>query len=117
MRAPTGRSQWVSSWLVIRKKIKINMVSIARKTNKSPFSLSLDGILGKEALVVLMSVIQLMVTKIEEPLSHVHIWVNILIAIAVSRSFSHIICRACLPSNLKNQEPDWDPGSGLVLAQ
>ena len=34
MRAPTGRSQWVSSWLVIRKKIKINMVSIARNNNK-----------------------------------------------------------------------------------
>ena len=36
----------------------------------SPFVLSIDGILGKEALVVLANLSQLMAKKKDEPISH-----------------------------------------------
>ena len=63
------------------------MVSIARNNkNISPFSLSLDGMLRNQPLVVLTILSQLMVTKTEEPLSHIRRWVNGRIAIEVVRS-------------------------------
>ena len=42
----------------------------------SPFVLSVDGILGKEALVVLANLSQLMESKMDDPISHVHGWIN-----------------------------------------
>ena len=83
----------------------------------SPFVLSVDGMLGKEALIVLTNLIRLMAKKLEEPLSHVCGWVNGRIIIAVARSYSRMIRGDRLPSPLWDQEPDWDPGSGLGLAQ
>ena len=73
--------------------------------------------LGKEALVVLMNLSRTIVTKLEEPLSQVHSWVNVWIAIAIARSYSRMIRIYCLPSPLWDQEPDWDLGSGLGLVQ
>ena len=55
--------------------------------------------------------------KIEEPLSCVHGCVNGQIAIAVTRLYSRMIRGARLPRPLCYQEPDWDPVSGLGLAQ
>ena len=51
----------------------------------SPLSLSMDGILRKEALVVITNLIQLKAKKREEPFSHVCEWVNIQIINAVAR--------------------------------
>ena len=53
--------------------------------NVSAFVLSVDGILGNEALVILANLSRLMVEKIEEIISHVCGWVNSRIAIAVAR--------------------------------
>ena len=44
-------------------------------------------------------------------------WVNVRTTIAVMRLYSRIICGACLLSPQGYQEPDWDPGLGLDLAQ
>ena len=44
-------------------------------------------------------------------------WVNVRIAILDARLYSRMIRGACLPSTLQDQEPDWDLGSGLGLAQ
>ena len=35
-----------------------------------------DGMLGKEALVILTNLSLLMAEKLKEPISHVHGWVN-----------------------------------------
>ena len=75
----------------------------------SPFVLSVGGIIGREALVVLSQLIRFMVEKQEEPLSQVRDWVNGRMAIAVARSYSRMIRRAQLPSPLQEEEPDWDP--------
>ena len=58
-----------------------------------------------------------MVTKPEEPISHVCGWVNDQISITAARLYSTMIYGAIYPSPLRDREPDWDPGFGLRLAQ
>ena len=50
--------------------------------------------MGKEALVVLSTLIQIMVAKMDEPISHVTSWVNGRITIVVTRLHSRVIHRA-----------------------
>ena len=45
----------------------------------------------KEALVVLVTLIQVMAAKMDEPILHVTGWVNGRIAIAVARSYSWLL--------------------------
>ena len=40
------------------------------------FVLSVDGILGMEAIVLLANLILLMATKTQEPILHVSVWIN-----------------------------------------
>ena len=68
-----------------------------------PFVLLVDGMLGKEALVVLTNLSRLMVEKLEEPISHVRGWVNGRIAVAVARSYSRMIHGDRLPSPLRGR--------------
>ena len=81
------------------------------------FSLSIDGMLGKEALVVLQNLSILMSAKLEERILHVRGWVNSQIVIVVLRYYYRMIYRACIPSLLWDRDPDWELGSGLGLAQ
>ena len=53
----------------------------------SSFLFSVDGVLGKEALVVLTDLSQLMAEKMEEPLSHVGFWISGWISIVVKRLY------------------------------
>ena len=77
----------------------------------------MGGMLSKEDLVVLTNLSQLMAEKLEEPISHVCGWVNGRIIIDTMRIYSHIIHEARLPIPLRYQEPEWNPVSGLGLAQ
>ena len=81
------------------------------------FLLSLDGMLRKEAPVVIYNLILLMAEKIKEPFSHVGCCVHEHIAITAAILQSHTIRGAHLPSPLWYWEPDMDSGSGLGLAQ
>ena len=49
----------------------------------SPFVLSIDGMLGREALVLLATLSRLMVAKIYKPILHVRGWINGRIIITV----------------------------------
>ena len=71
--------------------------------------------LGREALAVLVNLSRLMAEKIDEPILHVQGWINGQIAIMAARSYSRMIRGAQLPSPLRDQEPDWDPPSGMGL--
>ena len=82
-----------------------------------PFVLYVDGMLGREALVVLANFSRLVAEKIDEPISHVQGWINGRITIAFARSYSQIIHRDRLPSPLQDWDPEWYPASGLRLAQ
>ena len=87
-----------------------------RQKHFSPFFLSVDGMLGREALVILSQLSRFMEKKREEPLSQVWRWVNGRIVIAVARSYSQMIHGARLPSPLREREPGWDPELGIGLA-
>ena len=63
--------------------------------------------LGKEDLVVLTDLIQIMAEKMEEPISHMHGWINGRIEIVVVRLYSLMIQGSCLPSTLWDRDPDW----------
>ena len=82
----------------------------------SLFVLSVDGMLGREALVVILQLIRLMEEKRQEPLLQVQGWVNGQIKIAVARSYSRMICRDRLPSPLQERYLGWDPELGIGLA-
>ena len=66
----------------------------------SPFVLSVDVMLGREALVVITQFSQVMEKKREEPLSQVQGWVKGRIIIAVARSYSQMIRGAWILSPL-----------------
>ena len=77
----------------------------------------MDGILGKEALVILTTFSQLMEEKLEEPISRVRSWVKVRIVISVTRPYSCMIQGDFLTSPLRDWEPNWDKGLGLGLVQ
>ena len=81
------------------------------------FVIYVDGMIGKESLVILTNLIRLMAEKMDEPISHVHVWINGRSEIAAARSYSQIICGDRLPSPLRDRDPDWDPASVFGLAQ
>ena len=47
--------------------------------------------IGKEALVILVNLIQTMTEKMEESISHLRVWINSWIVIVVVRSESRMI--------------------------
>ena len=65
---PTSMSQWISSWLVGRRKIRIIIVSTATTNGRFyPFFLSVDVILGKKDIFVLSGLSRLMAKNSRNP--------------------------------------------------
>ena len=94
------------------------MASTTTSNGKNyPFVISFGGMLGREALFVIANYSQLMAAKMDEPILHVHVWINGRIAIAVTRSYSKMIGGDQLPSPLRDQEMEWDLELGLRLYQ
>ena len=110
-RIPTGLSQWQSSWLNLGKHCH------EERQTFFPFVISVYGMLGREALVILANLSRRMAAKMDEPIFHMQGWINRLITITVARSYSCMICGDWLPSPLHDQDPYWGPESGLGLAQ
>ena len=78
--------------------------------------ISVDDMLGREALVVRTQLIRTIIEKIDEPILHVRGWIKGQITITVARSYSHMIHGAQIPSNLWYREPEWDRESVIWLA-
>ena len=57
-----------------------------QRRHLSPFNLSMDKIMGKEALVVLDTLSQVMASKMDKPILNITGWVNGRIKVAVARS-------------------------------
>ena len=104
------------AWWETIKKDKHGKHCHDQRKHFSPFVFSVDGMLGREALVVLSQLSQFMAAKRAEPLSQVRAWIKGRIAIAIARSYSQMIRGAQLSSPLWEREPDWDPESGIRLA-
>ena len=106
----------ILDWWGTIKKYKHGKHCNNQQRHFSPFVLSVDRMLVREALVILAQLSRTMAEKREEPLSQVRGWVNGQIAIAVARSYSRMIRRAQLPSPLLESDHDWDLESGIGLA-
>ena len=116
----TYRFEWIENILALWEKMKKDKQSKNCHNQRKHFSLFViyvDGIIGKEALVVLSNLSRLMAVKTDETIPHVRGWINGRISIAVARSYSKMIHRDRLHSTLRDQYPDWDPELGLGLAQ
>ena len=72
--------------------------------------------LGKEALVVLINLSQLMEAKMEESILHVQGWANGWILIAVVISYIYMIHGSHLTSPLRDRDMEWKLGLVLVIA-
>ena len=105
----------ILSWWEKIKKYKHGKNYHDQQKKKSTFVISVNGFLGREALVVLANLSRLMAAKMDKPISHVRGWVNCQIKIAAARLYSQMIHIDQLPSPLRYREPYWDPASGLIL--
>ena len=76
----------LEGWYNTKKEKHIQACYNQRRTF-SLFVLSVDGMMGKEALVVLSTFIQLMDAKLNKPILHVTGWINDQVAIAAVRSY------------------------------
>ena len=104
------------AWWEMIKKDKHGKQCHDQQKHFLPFVLSVDGILGRGALVVLSYLSRFMAEKMEEPLSQVRGWVNDQITIPAAMSYLQMIRRSRLPSTLREWDPDWDPESRIGLA-
>ena len=75
----------------------------------SLFFLSVNGLLVRKPLVVLAQFSRNMAKKRNKPLSHIRGLINGQIAIAVARSYLHMIRGAQLPSPLRDRDTECDP--------
>ena len=98
-------------------KEKHGQVCYYQQRHFPTFVLSVDGMMDKEALVVLANLSQLMAAKTDEPILPITVWVNGWISIAVARLYSRVICGARSPSHLRTRELEWGSGFGLGLVQ
>ena len=73
------------------------------------FVLSVDGMLGKEALVILANFSQIMASKMYEPIPHVHGYIKGQILIDVAKSYSQMIRGARLTNLLRDRKSEWRP--------
>ena len=117
--AETYKYEPMASLLTRWKKIKKDKHSKHCQHQRkyfSPFVLSVDGMLGREALIVLSQSSRVMADKRKKTLLQVQEWVNGRNTISVARSYSRMIHRDRIPSPLRERDPDWDPETGIGLA-
>ena len=74
------------------KKYKHGKVCYNQWSHFSPFVLSVDGVMGKEALVVLATLSRLMDAKLDEPIFHVTVWVKVGVVIMFARLYYRVLC-------------------------
>ncbi len=98
------------------KKKKYLASCIAQRRNFTPFVVSTDGLIGKEARLVLQKLLSLLADKWEKPYAVVSVYVNARMSIAIVRA-THICLRGSrVPtSKMSNRRPQWEDKAGLSL--
>ena len=101
---PEGMDELLARW----EKLRMKNTEIIAMTNRffSPFVLLVDTNMGKEALLVLATLSQLMSAKMDKPILHVKGWVSVRIAIAVARSYSRVLRIARAPNTFMTRVLD-----------
>ena len=115
---PTRMNEWISSKFVGIIKGRIIAVIISTSNGYIfPFFISVDGMVGKEALVIINGLSRIVAEKMDDPISHICGWINGRIAISVARFYSQMIHGARLSSRLPDRNLDWNPELCLGMAQ
>ena len=78
--------------------------------------LSVNDMLGGEALALLADLSRIVAAKMDEPILHMWGWINSQIEIVVAISYSCMIHGDQPPSTLWYMDTNWDQESGLGLA-
>ena len=98
------------------KKRKYLASCLAQRRHFTPFVVSTDGLLGKEAKCLLKKLSILLSDKWEKPYAVVRGYVNARMSIAIVRA-THICLRGSrIPtSKMSNRRPQWEDKAGLSL--
>ena len=98
------------------KKKKYLGACLAQRRHFTPFVVSVDGLLGKEAKTALKKISTRLAVKWERPYSQVCVYVNARMSIAIVRG-SHLCLRGSrIPtSRMSNRLPQWEDSAGLGL--
>jgi hypothetical protein len=98
------------------KKKKYHGACLEQRRHFSPFVVSTDGLIGKEAKAVLQKLSSLLAKKWGKPYSEVCGYVNARMSIAIVRATQ--LCLRCsrIPtSRMSNRFPQWKDKAGLGL--
>jgi hypothetical protein len=105
------------SWkLTKRRERGITLRLLAQRRHFTPFVVSTDGLIGKEAPSVLKELSTLLSDKWEKPYSVVRGYVNARMSISIVRA-THLCLRGSrIPtSQISNRRPQWEDKAGLRL--
>ena len=97
------------------KKNKYQELCLAQRRSFTPFVVSCDGLLGREAELLLKRLSELLSTKWEKPYSVVHCFVKTRISFAIIRATNYCLRGPRIPGSYICQSVQWQGGSGLGL--
>ena len=97
------------------KKKKYLQACLGQRRHFTPFVVSTDGLLGKEAKTLLRKLSALLAEKWEKPYSQVCGFVNARMSIAIVRA-THLCLRGSrTPTSRMSRRPQWEGRAGLSL--
>jgi hypothetical protein len=98
------------------KKKKYLKPCLEQRRHFTPFVVSTDGLIGREATTLLKKLSALIAEKSGKPYSEVCGYVNARVSIAIVRA-THLCLRGSrVPtSQMSNRRPEWEDGAGLGL--
>jgi hypothetical protein len=98
------------------KKKKYLGACLEQRRHFSPFVVSTDGLLGKEAKILLKKLSAMLAKKWEKPYSEVCGYVNACMSIAIVRATHLCIRGSRIPTGkMSNRLPQWEDKAGLGL--
>ena len=97
------------------KKKKYLQACLDQRRHFSPFVVSCDGVLGKEAKVVLQNLAGRLAKKSGKPYSETSNFMKSRMSIAIVRATHLCIRGSRTPTSRMSQHPQWEDGAGLSL--
>jgi hypothetical protein len=97
------------------KKRKYLGACLAQRIHFTPFVVSTDGLLGREAKTLLQRLSALLAAKRDKPYSQVCGYVNARMSLAILRA-THLCLRGSrIPTSRMSRLPQWEDTAGLSL--
>ena len=98
------------------KKRKYLDACIQQRRHFSPFVVSTDGLMGKEAKLIMSTLAAKLAEKWEKPYSEVCSYVNARMSIAIVRATHRCLRDSRIPSGrISSKLPHWEDKAGLGL--